>query len=99
MAMSEFTIISSCLECGHYVWYKQNPTQFKGKYYRIAIVVCGLPPHDNNWSINRVYVDEINNYLCCKSKLIDINFINNTKTLQDGHLKPNLFYADKLHLI
>ena len=29
-----------------------------------------------------------------------INFINHTDwTFQDGSLKPNLFYADKLHLI
>ena len=61
--------------------------------------VCGLLPRDNNWSINRVYIDEINNYLRCKSKLNGINFINHPDwTLQDGSLKPNLFYADKLHL-
>ena len=47
-----------------------------------------------------VYIDEINNDLSCKSKLNGINFINHTDwTFQDGSLKPNLFYADKLHLI
>ena len=48
-----------------------------------------------------VYIDEINNYLCCKSKLNGINFINHTDwTFQDGSLNSNLFYADtKLHLI
>ena len=55
---------------------------------------------DNNWSVNRVYIDKINNYLCCKPKLNGINFINHTDgALQDGSLKPNLFYADKVHLI
>ena len=69
-------------------------------YHPIAIFVCGILPRDSNWSINRVYIDEINNYLCCKSKLNGINFINHTDwTFQDGSLKPNLFYADKLHLI
>ena len=69
------------------------------KYHPIAIFVCSLLPHDNNWSINRVYVDKINNYLCYKSKLNGINFINHTDwTLQDGSLKTNLFYTDKLHL-
>ena len=68
-------------------------------YHPIAIFVCGLLPHDSNWSINRVYIDEINNYLCCKSRLNGINFINHTDwTFQDGSSKPNLFYADKLHL-
>ena len=70
------------------------------KYHPIAVFVCGLLPRDNNLSINRVYIDKINNYLCSKSKLNGINFINHTDwTLRDGSLKPNLFYADKLHLI
>ena len=70
------------------------------RYHPIAISVCGLPPRNNNWSINRVYIDKINSCLCYKSKLNDINFINHTdQTLQDGSLRPNLFNADKLHLI
>ena len=69
-------------------------------YHSIAIFVGGLIPCNNNWSINKVYIDEINNFLCYKSKLNGINFINHTEwTLQDGSLKPNLFYANKLHLI
>ena len=70
------------------------------KYHPIAIIFCSLLPRDNNWSINRVHIDKINNYLCCKSKLNGINFINHTDwTLPDGSLKPNLFHVDKLHLI
>ena len=69
-------------------------------YHPIAIFACNLLPRGSNWSINRVYIDEINNYLCCKSKLNGINFINNTDlTFQDGSFKPNLFYVNKLHLI
>ena len=37
------------------------------KYHPIAIIFCSLLPRDNNWSINRVHIDKINNYLCCKS--------------------------------
>ena len=70
------------------------------KYHPIAIFVCGLLPRDNNCSINRGYTNKINNYLCSKSKSNGGNFINHTDwTLQDGSLKPNLFYTDKLHLI
>ena len=70
------------------------------KYHPIAIFVCGLLPRDNNWSINGVYINEINNYLCYQSKSIGVNFISYTDwTLQDGSLEPNLFYTDKLHLI
>ena len=62
------------------------------------VFVYGLLPRDNNWSINRVYINEINNYLCYKSKLNALNFINHTDwTLQDASVKQNLFYADKLH--
>ena len=69
-------------------------------YHPIVIFACGLLPRDSNWSVNRVYIDEINNYLCCKSKLNDINFINHTDwTFQNGSLKPNLLFANKLHLI
>ena len=69
------------------------------KYHPIAIFVCGRLHRDNNWSINRVYIYEINNCLCCKSKLNGINLFKHTGwTLQDGSLKPNLFYANKLHL-
>ena len=70
------------------------------KYHAIAIFVCRLLCHDNNWSINRVYIDQINNYLCYKSKLNGVNFINHLEwTLQDGSPKPNLFFADILHLV
>ena len=62
--------------------------------------VCGLVSRDDNWSINRVYANEINKYLCNKSKLNGVNFINHTDwTLKDGPLKPNLFYVGKLHFI
>ena len=67
------------------------------KYHPIAIFVCGRLHRDNNWSINRLFIYEINN---CQSKLNSINFFKHTDwTLQDGSLKPNLFHANKLHLI
>ena len=57
------------------------------KYHPIAIYVCGLLPHDNNCSINRIYIEKMNNYLCCKSKLDGINFTYHTDwTLPDGSL-------------
>ena len=69
-------------------------------HHPIAIFVCVCLPLGSNWSISRVYIDEINNYSCCKSKLNGINVINHTDwTFQDGSREPNVFYADKLHLI
>lgn len=70
------------------------------KYHPISIFLCSLLPRDNDWSINRVYMNEINNCLCCKSKLHGINFINHSdRTRQNGSLKQNPFYVDELHLI
>ena len=70
------------------------------KYHPIAIFVCGLLPRCHNWSINRANINEIKNYICYKSKSNGVNFINHTDwTLQDGSLKPNLFYTNKLHLM
>ena len=70
------------------------------KYHSIAIFACSLLPRDNNWSINRVYKNKINNYLCYKPILNDVNFINNTNwNLQDGSLRPNLFFTEKLRLM
>ena len=70
------------------------------KYHPIAISVCGLLPRCHNWSINRANINEIKNYICYKSKSNGVNFINHTDwTLQDGSLKPNLFYTNKLHLM
>ena len=46
------------------------------KHHPIAMYICGLLPRDDNWSINRIYINEINKYLCYKSKLNGVNFIN-----------------------
>ena len=67
-------------------------------YHPIAIFVCGLLPLDSNCSISRVYIDEINNYICSKSKLNGINFINHTDwTFQDGLL--NRIYSMPINCI
>ena len=34
----------------------------KRKYHYLNIV-CGLLPRDVNWSVNRIYINEINDYL------------------------------------
>ena len=45
-------------------------------------------------------MDQINKYLCYKWKLNGVNVVKQSDgTLWDSCLKPNLFNADKLHLI
>ena len=43
--------------------------------YIFYIVVCGLLPRDVNWSVNRIYINEINDYLSYKCSLNDFNFV------------------------
>ena len=45
------------------------------KYNDLHIVVCGLLPGDENWSVNRIYIREINDYLSYKCDLNGMNFI------------------------
>ena len=69
-------------------------------YHLINVVICGLIPRDDIWSINRIYINEINNDLLYKCKQNGFTFIDQKDwTLQDSSLKPNFFYADKLHLV
>ena len=72
----------------------------RSKYHLINVAICGLIPRDDIWSINRIYFNEINNDLLYKCEQNGFTFIDQKDwTLQDGSLKPNLFYVDKLHLV
>ena len=44
-------------------------------YNDLHIAVCGLLPGDENWSVNRIYIREINDYLSYKCDLNGMNFI------------------------
>ena len=35
-------------------------------YHHLDIIVCGLLPLDESWSVNRIYIKEINDYLFYK---------------------------------
>ena len=70
------------------------------KYNHLNNAVCGLLPRDKNWSVNRIYIKEINDYLSYKCDLNGVNFIKpNDWTLRNGSLKADLFHFDNLHLI
>ena len=70
------------------------------KYVHSNIIVCGLLPRDEIWSVNRIYIDEINESLFHKCDLHNVKFIKPKDwTFHNGFLKSNLFYSDNLHLI
>ena len=65
------------------------------KYNHLNIAVCGLLYRDESWSVNRIYIKEINDYLSYKCDLNGVNFAKPS----DCSLKTNLFHVDNLHLI
>ena len=38
----------------------------RSKYHLINVAICGLIPRDDIWSINRIYINKINNDLLYK---------------------------------
>ena len=70
------------------------------KNSQLNVFVCGLLPRNDSWSVNRVYVKEVNDLLCYKCDLNGISFIKQDDWIShDGSLKRKLFYRDNLHLI
>ena len=70
------------------------------RIYKNSNVICGLLPRDKSWSVNRVYIKELNEYLRHKCNFIGVIFTDQTDwTSQNGSLKSNLYYDDNLHLI
>ena len=68
------------------------------RYLNIAI--CGLLPRDDNRSVNKIYIIEINDYLSHKCNLNGVSFNNpNNWTLRNGSLKASLYHFYNLHLI
>ena len=75
-------------------------SQLRRIYKNSNVIVCGLFPRDESWSVNRVYIKELNEYLRHKCNFIGVTFIDQIDwTSQNGSLKSNLYYDDNLHLI
>ena len=51
------------------------PFTLRRKYNHFHIVVCGLLPRDEDWSVNWIYIREINDYLSYKCDLNGAKFI------------------------
>ena len=69
-------------------------------YNYLNITVCGLLPYDENRSINRIYIRQINDYLSYKCDLNGVRFIKpNDWILRNGFSKDSLYDFDNLHLI
>ena len=72
----------------------------RSKYHLINVAICSLIPRHDTWSINRIYINEVNNDLLYKCKQNGFTFVDQKDwALQDGSLRPNFFYVHKLHLV
>ena len=75
-------------------------SQLRRIYKNSNVIVCGLLPRDESWSVNRKYIKELNEYLRRKYNFIGVTFIDQIDwTSQNGSLKSNLYYDNNLHLI
>ena len=79
----------------------ENGHCFKKRHYHITIFICGLLPHDECTSVNRVYIIETNKILKVKCLLNKFFFIDQDTywTHPNGCLNSDMFYLDKLHLV
>ena len=74
---------------------------FKKKKSSLRIFICGLLPRDEKWSVNRLYIEEINKLLESKCKKFQFNFIEQGHDWinENGTLNASLYYRDNLHLV
>ena len=68
---------------------------------RLKKFICGLLPRDQSWSVNRLYVKEINDKLKLQCIKHQFTYIDQDKgwILKDDNLDPSLYYRDNLHLV
>ena len=74
---------------------------FKRLYTNINVFVCGILPRGYYWSINRVYINDVNKILKLKYVRFSFSYIGEDTdwTLANGSLNPDFFYSDKIHLV
>ena len=74
---------------------------FKTNYSCVNIIICGILPRDDNWSVNQVSIKKVNQILELKCYESSYTFVSYDKgwTLADGSLNADLYYLDRLHLV
>ena len=69
---------------------------FKRLYTNVNVFICGILSCDCYWSINRVYIKDVNEILKLKCVRFSFSFV---QTLANGSLNPEPFYSDKINLV
>ena len=74
---------------------------FKTNYSCINIIICGILPCDDSWSVNQVPIKKVNQILklkCYKSSFTFVSY-DSGWTLASGSVNVDLYYSDRLHLV
>ena len=100
------------IHCGTNIVIKDSPYNITQGLIAISLVlknqsskpnifICGILPRDESFSINRLFINEVNDLFKSKCLVKSFYFINQSKgwTLNNGTLDFLLFYSDGLHLV
>ena len=73
---------------------------FKRLYTNVNVFICGILSRDCYWSINQVYIKDVNEILKLKCVRFSFSYIGQDTywTLINRSLYPELFYSDKINL-
>ena len=74
---------------------------FKANYSCVNVIICGILPRDDSWSVNRVSIKNIKQILklnCYESSYTFVSY-GSGWTLVNGPLNVDLYYSDRLHLV
>ena len=76
-------------------------TIFQRNSKTVNIIICGLIPRDECWSVNRLLINKVNDILKYVSHKNGFVFIvqDHGWNLPNGSLDCFLFYKDSLHLV
>ena len=74
---------------------------FETNYSCFNVIICGILPRDDSWSVNRVSIKKVKQILKLKCYESSYAFVShdNGWTLADGSLNVDLFYSDRLYLV
>ena len=74
---------------------------FKTNYSSVNVIIFGIVPCDDSWSVNRVSIKKVKQILklnCYKSSYTFVSY-DSGWTLVNGSLSTDLYYSDRVHLV
>ena len=68
---------------------------FKTNYSCVNVLICGILPRDDSWSVNRASIKEENQILKLKCSESVCFCYDSGWTLANGSLNTDLYYSDR----